>query len=265
MVLQQEFKFMLYFYILLTLFFIINNINFPYHNKVYAHNYTWNYEGKEGPAYWAKVGEELTMCVVGRQQSPIEIRDFDVKKNEELPKIEFFYQGVPLKIQNNGKTAQINYPKGSYVKIGEVKSELMQFHFHTPSEHFIGKKSSEMELHLVNKKEDGSLLIIAVLIESGKNNTALKALLKNLPLAKGTEISLPYVTINPIDFLPATTKYYTYKGSLTTPPCLEMVEWYILKEKIEVSYEQVKQFRKLFPINARPTQPLFSRLIEEKN
>lgn len=225
----------------------------------------WKYVGENGPAKWGKLNNTSQACSMGRRQSPVDIDENIVKKNKSLPKINFSYLSIPLEIDNNGHTIQINYPKGSNISIGNASAELLQFHFHTPSEHAFDGKRSEMEVHFVNKKEDGSLAVVGILMKKGKKNKALEALFKHFPKKKGTHEMVTNALISPMDFIPKDDEYYTYTGSLTTPPCSEPVTWYVLKEKIELSFDQIKKFRKLFPMNSRPLQSLSQRIIEEKD
>jgi carbonic anhydrase len=225
----------------------------------------WGYTGKYGPGGWSKIGNENQVCAMGQTQSPIDINENSAKKDKSLPQLIFSYLGIPLKIWNNGHTIQVNYPKGSNVKIGSVTYDLLQFHFHTPSEHALDGKRADMEVHFVNAKEDGSLAVVGVLMKKGKKNESLEALFDHLPKKEGPEETVADAKLNPMDFLPKDNEYYTYQGSLTTPPCSERVSWFVMKDEIEVSSDQIKKFRKIFAMNARPLQALSKRVIEEKD
>ncbi|APJ03243.1 carbonic anhydrase [Silvanigrella aquatica] len=225
----------------------------------------WSYFGENGPANWAKLDKANIVCSSGKKQSPIDLIEKNVNHNKSLPKIDFSYLEVPLKVLNNGHTIQVNYPKGSMVMVGDTKAELLQFHFHTPSEHAFDGKRTAMEVHFVNKKEDGSLLVVGVLMKKGKENKSLAGLFNNFPKKEGPESVVSGEKINPMNFLPKDDEYYTYQGSLTTPGCAEIVSWYVMKDKIEVSSDQIKKFKKLFPMDARPLQALNGRVVEEKD
>jgi carbonic anhydrase len=71
--------------------------------------------------------------------------------------------------------------------------------------------------------------------------------------------------VDPSGMLPKSLAYYSYAGSLTTPPCSEGVTFYILKTPMEMSKAQLEQFKKLYPMNARPTFPLNGRKVTETN
>ncbi|MGY3803971.1 carbonic anhydrase [Pigmentibacter ruber] len=234
-------------------------------NSFAAEGHHWRYIGQGGPAEWGKLSPDNKACSMGKRQSPIDINDGNKKENKSLPQLMFSYIAAPLKILNNGHTIQMNYPQGSKVTIGPSTYDLLQFHFHTPSEHAFNGKRTELEVHFVNKGTDGSLAVVGILMKKGKKNSELESLFNKMPSQAGKEDAIENSTINPNALLPKDKDYYTYQGSLTTPPCSEIVTWYVIKDKIEVSEEQIKKFQKLFPMNARPLQSISSRIVEEKD
>lgn len=221
----------------------------------------WSYEGECGPNRWGELIHEHCNCKVGDRQSPVGI---SVTEKAHLDSIKFHYYPTPLKIINNGHTIQVNYGCGSSMSVGNKKYELMQFHFHTPSEHVIHGKHYDMEAHLVHRGEHGELAVVAVFIEEGKENSFLNTLWNNFPKEVSKEHIVSDVRICASQLLPKnTTAYYTYTGSLTTPPCSEHVNWFILKTPIEVSKVGVNKFTSLFKHDARPIQPLHGRVVKE--
>jgi len=220
----------------------------------------WSYEGPGGPEHWGNLEPEFSQCKNGMHQSPIDIRN---PQKSDLPPIQFDYKPAPLNIIDNGHTIQINYPTGSSIRVGDKQYELKQFHFHRPSEEKIKGKEYDMVVHLVHADQDGNLAVVAVLLQKGKNNRLLQELWKDLPAEKGKEDHLESVQINVADLLPAKRSYYTFPGSLTTPPCSENVTWFVLEQPVAVSATEIDQFAKLYPHNARPTQPLNDRTVQE--
>lgn len=221
----------------------------------------WTYSGETGPTHWAALQSEYSVCGVGKLQSPIDIRD-SVAKKGALAEIAFDYKPSPLDIVDNGHTVQVNYAPGSFITVEGKRYELVQFHFHKPSEEKINGKSADMVAHLVHKNGDGSLAVVAVLLKTGPSNKLVETLWKNLPHEKEHETAVEGVQINAADLLPAkTAAYYTFTGSLTTPPCSEGVTWFVLKTPTSVSNTEVSRFAKLYPMNARPPQPLNGREI----
>jgi len=208
---------------------------------------------------WGEIAEFET-CKLGNEQSPINIIKKDVKKTG-LPAIDAQYKPSKAKIVNNRHTIQINLTAAGSAKLRNDVYELVQFHFHTPSEEKINGKNYPMVAHLVHKNAAGHLAVIALLIEQGKENTALKNVFLNLPTEESTNDLAD--EINVADILPTSLKYYAFNGSLTTPPCSEKVAWYVVKNPIALSQTQINAFRKIFKNNARPIQPLNGRVVEE--
>lgn len=219
----------------------------------------WEYIGKEGPEHWGEIAPEFEKCKTGKNQSPIDITS---GKPEKLAPIQFDYKAAPIAIINNGHTIQVNVPKGSSITVGDKKYDLLQFHFHSPSEHKLSGKSGDMEVHLVHKSAEGELAVVGVFMNTGKENGLVKAVWDNLPTEVGKEKPVDKVTLNPADFLPAKKTYSNYPGSLTTPPCSEGVNWMVMKNSIEVSKAQVEKFTAIFPMTARPVQPLHDRAVK---
>jgi len=220
----------------------------------------WSYTGPTGPAKWGTLEKEYSSCALGKIQSPIDIRD-GVAKKMGLPPIDFEYKPSTLKIIDNGHTIQINYAPGSFISVGGKQYELVQFHFHKPSEEKINGKSYDMVAHLVHKDTDGKLAVVAVLLAKGRADPLIKTLWDNLPKEKETETVVDAVKVNAADLLPKNKGYYTYTGSLTTPPCSEGVTWFVLKSPTSISAGEIARFAKSYPMNARPVQPLDGREI----
>ena len=224
----------------------------------------WSYSGSTGPAKWASLENDFGSCALGRTQSPIDIHDSAAKK-ADLPAIMFDYKPAPLKIIDNGHTIQVNYAPGSFITVGGKQFELVQFHFHKPSEEKVNGKNYDMVAHLVHKDTDGNLAVVAVLLKKGSASPLVKTLWDNLPKQKGHEMAVDAVTINIADLLPGDKAYYTFAGSLTTPPCSENVTWFVLKNPSSISSDEIARFAKSYPMNARPVQPLNGREIKTSN
>jgi carbonic anhydrase len=215
----------------------------------------WAYQGKLGPAHW---GEVAPTCGIGQQQSPVNINTRRVKKGT-LPPLDVHWSKASGEVVNNGHTIQVDLPPGSYLDLGGTRYELAQFHFHTPSEHQLDGKAWPMEVHFVHKTAEGKLAVVGVMVKSGAENATLKPLFANLPAGEDAKNQ---VEIDPAALLPGKLEYFTYDGSLTTPPCSEGVHWMMLERPISASDAQIRAFRKLFPHNARPIQPLHARVVE---
>jgi carbonic anhydrase len=226
----------------------------------YAHaQIHWSYEGEGGPGNWDKLKGEFAICASGKRQSPIDIRD---GIGVDLEPIQFAYRASQFRVVDNGHTVQVAVGGSSISLLGKVY-ELVQFHFHRPSEERVNGKAFDMVVHLVHKAEDGKIAVVAVLLEQGKDNPVIQTVWNNLPLEKNEDVAPPASSIDVAQLLPESRSYYTYMGSLTTPPCSEGVLWLVLKQPQQLSAEQLAIFARLYPNNARPIQPGFSRLIKE--
>ena len=219
----------------------------------------WTYEGAEGPTSWGKLDTAYATCGVGKSQSPIDITNPTM---QDLSNIVFHYQPSEVKILNNGHTVQVNYDPGSYIEIAGQRYDLVQFHYHAPSEHTLNGKSFAAELHLVHKSASGQLAVIGILLEEGAANAAYQPLLTNMPADKSPEKDAG-VKISAMDLLPTNQTTFRYSGSLTTPPCTEGVNWNVMVTPVQLSADQIAAFTKIFEGNNRPIQPLNTRSLVE--
>lgn len=219
----------------------------------------WAYEGEGAPANWSKLRPEYATCGSGKRQSPIDIRD---GIRVDLEPIKFDYKPTHFRIVDNGHTVEVNVGAGSTVGVMGRQFELIQLHFHRPAEERINGKTYDMVVHLVHKDLDNHLAVIAVLLEKGSEHPTIQTLWSNLPLEVGQDV-VPSVAIDLNGLLPENRNYWTYMGSLTTPPCTEDVLWMVLKQPVQISAEQVSIFSRLYRNNARPVQPANNRLIKE--
>ena len=201
----------------------------------------WSYTGPNAPTKWAKLDKSFATCGTGMLQSPIDIPDSHARKGD-LPPLLFNYKPSALKIIDDGHTIQVINASDSWVSIEGKRYELVELLFRKPSEHKISGKGQEMEVQLVHKDKDGKLAIVAVLLDQGKENALIKTLWANLPQTKDKENDVSGVQINAYGLLPQNKDYYTFKGSLTTPPCTEGVSWYVLKTPGQISADQIARY-----------------------
>lgn len=219
----------------------------------------WSYEGETGPQRWGKINPAWAKCQSGNRQSPIDIRE---GIQVDLEAVNFDYKPTSFNVVNNGHTVQVNFGAGNRISLTGRTYELMQFHFHHPAEETIGGRGYPMVAHLVHKDAEGRLAIVALLIEHGGPNPVVQTVWNNLPLEMNEPLA-PMVTLDMSQLLPQRREYYTYMGSMTTPPCSEGVLWIVMKEPIRLSQQQIAIFARLYPMNARPVQATAGRLIKE--
>lgn len=230
-------------------------------SKKNAKDVHWSHhKGEDGPENWKNLCEEFADCG-GQAQSPINIINKEVSIGKDLAIPQFNYEKSKVNIINNGHTIQFNVDGNSIVKLNNKDYNLLQFHFHALSEHTIDGKHAPIEVHFVHKHSDTDFAVIGVMYTEGKQNELLKKYLDKFPTNKGEYKSEDMIDI--FNLLPKNKSYYYYKGSLTTPPCTEIVNWYVLKNPIEASKEQIQKFSKILHNNYRPIQNLNGRKIKQ--
>jgi carbonic anhydrase len=219
----------------------------------------WSYEGATGAQAWAQLKPEFALCGRGQRQSPIDIRDGIAL---QLDEVRFDYRASSVRVTDTGHTVQADVDGGNTMTVMGRRYELVQFHFHRPSEERIDGRQFEMSAHLVHRDAAGALAVVAVLLEPGPAHPVVQAVWSALPLERGGVLAAS-APINPADLLPNDRRYYTYMGSLTTPPCTEDVVWVVMQQPVAVSPAQVGVFSRLYPMNARPVQPVAGRRIKQ--
>jgi len=225
----------------------------------------WGYTGNHAPAFWAKTPgwEACAGTAATERQSPIDIDQAVADK--ELTRLQADLKETPVAVINNGHTVEEEYRPGSSLTVGGVRYDLKQFHFHTPSEHTVHGAHAAMEMHVVFANTGGDkFVVIGVLFDVGKESPFLSALTADgLPGKRGEYVEAHARLVNLAQALPDTSQYYTYPGSLTTPPCSENVTWFVLKGRAEMSSDQLAAFHRVLGDNARPVQKLNHRVAHE--
>ena len=224
--------------------------------SVYAHD--WNYD-PQSIANWHQL-EGAELCASGKAQSPINI-ETNKTTRKSIQKPVFAYLEKSAEVINTGKTIQVNFPtKGNKLTWNGKEYELLQFHFHTPSEEAIDGKRFSLVAHFVHKNKDGELLVMAQLFEIGNQNDLLNDLFDSFP-QEPKQKNLVGVDLG--QFFDRKLSYFNFPGSLTTPPCSEGVNWFVIKEPVKISESQLKAFKAIYPNNARPIQTTYGREVSD--
>jgi carbonic anhydrase len=224
------------------------------------HKDHWSYEGESAPENWAKLSEEFIKCAEGHFQSPIDIQTYGAEAHPEIS-IDFQYHPSIIDEVNNGHTIQANLEEENAIIVSDKRYALKQFHFHEPSEHQIDGIIYPMEMHLVHADSAGKLAVVGVFIKEGEENRFLSEIWQEFP----EEIKEHHKVAQPCDLthlLPNDKAVFHYTGSLTTPPCTEGVNWYVMEYPISLSKAQIDKFRSLYHGNNRPIQDQASQIIE---
>ncbi|KAJ3319097.1 hypothetical protein HDU76_000653 [Blyttiomyces sp. JEL0837] len=220
----------------------------------------FTYEGETGPGNW---GEIAKVCEVGNNQSPIDFEGTSLllpptkkplvtKWPKTLPPL------PPVTFINNGHTIQLNYQasgvKASTVQTNNLTYNLVQQHFHSPSEHHVDGKYYPLEAHFVHSTAAGNLSVIGIFFDLGEADPYIASFLKWVPRRANTKTTARAVNLAPIQQFIQTTQFFEYSGSLTTPPCSEGVLWLVAKTPLTISLEQYKALRAAMEFNSRFTQ-----------
>ena len=221
----------------------------------------WDYEGKRGALTWGKLDPAYKSCAQGHEQSPIDIHG--ARLNKALQPIEFHYIAGPVRLENNGHTVVVHVGPGSYMVANGVRYDLVEYDFHHPSESSFKGKLSDMEVHLLHKSADGKQAILAIRLTEDVStpNAVLAALWPHLPKRAGSSEAVSEF-VNVGGLLPADRGYWTYTGSLSTPPCTEGVRWFVLEQELGLSRDQLRTFAALYKVNTRAIQDTHGRRIE---
>jgi carbonic anhydrase len=212
----------------------------------------------------------------GLLQSPINILSEQSEKGKH--NITFNFKDKINKVQNLGHTVQLDFEPGSTVHVDDKTFEFKQIHFHTPAEHLIDGITYPMEMHVVNtlvgqaEEETTEYLVFSFLFKMGKENTFIKEFINLIPGDKNESEDISTGTVNLrnlVDYNPAYNpkevikSYFFYKGSLTTPPYTESVNWFVMKTIIDASPRQIQQINKIQGDNARRIHAIYGRPVSD--
>ncbi len=223
----------------------------------------WSYDGESSPEHWTEIEKESSCG--GIHQSPIDIVTADVMSRTSGLKesdINYHTSTIIHDVTNNGHSIQYNFDdKDNYVNYGGKRYDLTQFHFHAASEHTMNGMHFPLVIHMVHVSKDKDFVVFAIMVLEGEESETIDFLETYLPVKSGETKSIdkPHSFT---DYKLSDFDHYYYKGSLTTPPCTEAVNWFVFKSPITASPTQVKVIADLMPRNNfRPTQPLNERKV----
>jgi len=213
-----------------------------------------------GPSEWSKIDPH---CGVPGIQSPINLNA--TGEGEEPEPVTLTVnrkQGCEaLQAEINQHTVMVTFPEDCGKRYEAAYAgktfHLLQFHFHSPSEHTVNGEHLDAEMHMVHKAEDGSELVFALFLKKGESNPHLAEVWRLwAPLSKAATGATEPVTsvrrvefsetLNPWKFLDEHAGgFYQYNGTFTTPPCDEAAKWVIFEQPESISEEQLELFRRV--------------------
>ena len=228
------------------------------HGPAFGHGLAtaaWSYSGDTGPAKWAQLDPAYSACGEGTRQSPVDLKG---KIYTAASTLEFSYLPSTGSVTNNGHTFVYSPSGSNYITVEKKRYDLVEVKFHAPAEHMINGASYPLEAQMVHRAEDGALAIVTQLFASGAANPVIAGI---WPAAGGPEGSVAQVNqkLDPWELLFWDKSHFSYEGSLSEPPCSELVKWYVLMGVMTASDEQIAKLKDTFGANARPVQPLNNR------
>lgn len=231
----------------------------------------WGYTGDVGPDRWGGLSDEYAACAQGVEQSPIDLHAGPAAASDESQEIELDYGEIDDHLVNNGHAVQLVNDEvespddddlDDHLELDGVDHELLQFHYHAPSEHTVDGVPSPVEFHFVHADADGDLAVLGVLAREGRaDNAAWAPFVQAASTPADMDVSS---TLDLAGLLPTgagALEHWAYDGSLTTPPCSEQVTWLVLDHPIELSRAQVETLQSVYVDNNRPVQPLGDRTV----
>lgn len=223
-----------------------------------AHAAHFGYEGAEAPEFWGDLSPDYAVCKTGKFQSPIDITNAIAARKHR--KTYFYYGGEADSIVNNGHTIQLSFRPANVMLFEGKQYKLLQVHFHTPSEYTVNGRHYPMVAHLVHQRDDGQVLVVAVMFKEGWPNPVIEKIWRHAPEQAGPpDAKVAGMRFNVAQFVRGFRSYYRLAGSLTTPPCTEGVMWLVGKNPITASRAQIQRFTAIIGKNNRPVQPANGR------
>ncbi len=215
----------------------------------------WSYAGATGPERWGTLRPEFRACAEGRSQSPVNIETNRVKANPGT-EVRLRLDQADAELHAGGHGLQLSLSGGELNALAN-RFASAQFHFHTPSENRLNGRAFPAEIHFVNRDTNGRLAVLGVFVEEGPASSVFAKI-----LSEENEAKQPGGPgLDPAALFPQNAGVYSYRGSLTTPPCTEGVLWLVLDRPVSFSREQIETLVGRIGASARPVQALNGREI----
>lgn len=195
----------------------------------------WNYAGRATPDHWSKLDKKFQNCNEGEATVP-----FALNKSHLSNKIS------PITFKYEALNDVDSVFQSKHIRINDITYKLVEFHIHLPSEHSIEGNISKAAIHFVHQDTNNNIAVVAVMVKEGRSNQVIKNLIASVNKTDEERYAVEDGDISSL--IPKDRSYYLYKGPLSTPPCTENVNWYILQQPIEVSIEEMKMLNKTIPI-----------------
>ena len=218
-----------------------------------AQELDWRYTDSVAPENWLAANPQYAICDQGRMQSPI---DLGLANAIGWVKIATSYGPTQGTLKLGQHKVQVDAAQGQGMISGDTLFNLVQVHFHTPSEHVIDGTRYPLTAHLVHTTTEGALGVLGVMFEQGEPNAGLQSIIDGMSGGSNASIIMDLAAL-----VPGEVEVYRYQGSLTTPPCSENVNWHVVKQPLTASTQQIAAFEQALSFSARSLQPVNNRLV----
>ncbi|KAI5451171.1 hypothetical protein NCC49_002047 [Naganishia albida] len=232
-------------------------------------NMTWAYEASYD---WGRLSEDYELCQDGTQQAPIPLRLDQGLSLRHVPTMTGYDRNVSGAFYNwgYGPAMTLAHPQGEYTSLPQFSFEeekghnetvyMTGFHIHAPADHSVQGDRSKAELHLVHTTADGQIrAILAIRIDPGSSDSEFFHQLPELISFRDTEKRIDTAVNLDLAMLESErfSEFWTYKGSLTSPPCTEGVRFYVARQILFVGIEQMRALLRVSHYSARAEQEVW--------
>ncbi|MBC1893040.1 carbonic anhydrase [Listeria booriae] len=220
----------------------------------------WSYQGDKGPHYWGHICDEYEIAKSGKNQSPVDIHMENVMEVQESLPLELNYKPTTYtvrRVENSVHLFPENKEQG--LTFNGKRYNLIAFHGHIPSEHTLNQEYFAIEWHLVHMNEAGERLVLAIWMDEELEGSDFGELAEIFPQVFANFGIEKQISLDVSNLLPEKRAYFTYHGSLTTPPTFEGVTWIVLREATTISQEDFAAFQEVIQDTNRPLQALNDR------
>lgn len=222
----------------------------------------WSYAGANGPEHWGQIDPSYRTCASGQRQAPISIDTRHTLQGPAEP-LQLAYGSSGGSVVHTGHTLQVDVAGTHTLTVRGSRYHLQQVRFHHPAEIRIDGQAHAMAAHLLHRNDQGQMAVLVLPLEVGPAQPEIHKIWTHMPLEVNDRVPLPEGLLSLQALLPQDPRYFQFMGSLNTPPCSEGVLWLVMKQPLSLSREQLRLFAQLFPMNARPVQPLHGRVVRE--
>ena len=213
---------------------------------------------------------DYELCQTGTQQAPIPLRLDQGLSSQHTPYFDY-PDAVDGVFQNwgYGPAFTLDHPQGEYTGLPQLRFEedgenvtsyLASWHIHAPADHSVQEDRSKAELHYVHADADGNYrAVIAIRVDPGNADSPFFEQLPQMISFNNTNAETPtQMNLNlALEEVGRFNEFWTYRGSLTSPPCTEGVRWFVARQILFVSDREMQDILRVSTYSARAEQEVW--------